>query len=554
MTDFTPAISLTDAMSDPSLFGKVFSPRSFWTWKVVAKLIDNIPLTEPREIELFAQCTGRSYNRQAHRAIRRLIVLAGRRAGKDRFLSACGVWRAALCANWRKYQSAGEGAVVILLGRDKKQAAILRRYCRGLLQAPELKKQVIRETRDVIEFKNGSSLEIASNDVALVRGRSAIAVLGSECCHWKTGDYIASSDEEVVGAAEPSMSMCPDGGLLILGSSVYRKRGYMFRQYRELFGNAESDDICWFAPSSVMNPKLPAWVIERAMAKDPHQASAEYNNIWRKDQSECYPFDAIEANTDVGVYERPYASWFSYVARIDMASGGGSDSAVLAIAHREKELAVLDLLRERKPRFDAYEVIAEYAQILKQYRISELHGDRYAFQLFADAFKRHGIRMPDPDLTTSEMYLRGLPLMLGRRFRLLADTTLRNQLLNLERRVVDGHESVDHPKATGAHDDVAAAAIGALVTVAMRTHMPLAYRYRAFAPGFRDEDLPPLTPPQPAPIREWLPDAPARPEPVQANGDWWKSTPHQQPSASADDRLRQLYGSIDQAAKGGFIR
>ena len=33
---------------------------------------------------------------------------AGRRAGKDRFASAVGVWAAALCADWREYMCAGE--------------------------------------------------------------------------------------------------------------------------------------------------------------------------------------------------------------------------------------------------------------------------------------------------------------------------------------------------------------------------------------------------------------------------------------------------------------
>ena len=150
--------------------------------------------------------------------MRRLILLAGRRAGKDRFFSAVAVWRAALCTNWREHISAGEGAVTILLGADKKQAAILRGYCQGLLQAPMLRTEVTRSTGELTEFRNGASLEITTNDARLVRGRSAIAVLGSECCHWRTDEHSASSDEEVVGAAEPSMAMCPDGGLLMLGS------------------------------------------------------------------------------------------------------------------------------------------------------------------------------------------------------------------------------------------------------------------------------------------------------------------------------------------------
>jgi hypothetical protein len=137
-----------------------------------------------------------------------------------------------------------------------------------------------------------------------VRGRSAIAVLGSECCHWKTDEYAASSDEEVVGAAEPSMAMAPDGGLLMLGSSVYRKRGYMYRQYRELHGNDDSEDLCWFAPSSVMNPLLPAHVLDRALANDAPRARAEYLNVWREDLTDFVPLDVIEAVTDFGVYER----------------------------------------------------------------------------------------------------------------------------------------------------------------------------------------------------------------------------------------------------------
>jgi len=78
---------------------------------------------------LFKQCTGRSV--LPSKPVRRLILLAGRRAGKDRFLSACAIWRVAQCCDWRKHISTGEQAVVILLGADKRQAAILRKYAEG---------------------------------------------------------------------------------------------------------------------------------------------------------------------------------------------------------------------------------------------------------------------------------------------------------------------------------------------------------------------------------------------------------------------------------------
>jgi hypothetical protein len=461
----TPDITLTRALTDPSLFGKVFASPSFWTWKVVAKLIDGIPLTEPREIDLFQQCTGRTVL-PTDEPMRRLIVLAGRRAGKDRFESAIAVWRAALCTDWRKHQSAGEGAVVILLGADKKQANILRKYCEGLLRVPLLAAEVTRSTAEVTEFRNGASLEIATNDARLVRGRSAIAVLGSECCHWKTDEHAASSDEEVVGAAEPSMAMCADGGLLLLGSSVHRKRGYMFRKWRELYGNDESEDICWFAPSAVMNPKLPVHVVDRALAEDAHKARAEYLNVWREDLAEFLPLDVVEACTDWDAHERAPQPDVKYYAYVDAASGTGKDSYTLAIVHIEPDgTAVVDVVRERKPRFVPAQVIAEYSDLLASYRVTEVWGDNYAAGFHASEWRNHPATFLPCKDSTSDNYLGALPALLARRVRLLDNTTLRNQLTSLERTVGAGDkETVTHPKHANAHDDVAAAVCGAVVT------------------------------------------------------------------------------------------
>jgi hypothetical protein len=74
--DFTADITLTRAMGEPTLFGSVFGKPSFWPWFVVSKLIDGIPLVEQREVDLFQECTGRTYNRQARRATCMLLAAA----------------------------------------------------------------------------------------------------------------------------------------------------------------------------------------------------------------------------------------------------------------------------------------------------------------------------------------------------------------------------------------------------------------------------------------------------------------------------------------------
>lgn len=470
-----PAITLSRALTDPDLFGPTFASASFWTWKVVAKVIDGERL-DRRELGLFKQCTGRDRppSRRMRRQLWRLILLAGRRAGKDRFLSAVAVWRAALCADWRKHISAGEQAVVLLIGADKKQAAILRRYCEGLLRVPLLEREVLRRTDQLVEFKNGGSLEIMTNDAHLIRGRSAVAVLGSEAAHWKTDESSASSDEEVVSAAEPSMAMCPDGGLLLLGSSVYRRRGYMYRMFKKLHGNDEADDVCWFAPSAVMNPKLPATVVEAALADDVSKASAEYLGKWREDVSDFLPLDIIEAATDWGRTETPASRTLRYVGFTDPAGGTGKDSFALAIGHAVNDDArsvVIDVIRERKPRFVAADVIKEYAALLRSYGIHEIVSDKFAAGFSSDEWARNGIRFRACDNTTAENYLCALPLLTSKRARLADHLTLRAQLSGLERRVVSGHETVGHEQRASAHDDVAAAVCGCLVETA--THAPL---------------------------------------------------------------------------------
>jgi hypothetical protein len=469
----TPDITLSQALTDPDLFGKTFGGPSFWTWRTLAKLIDGLPLTEQRELELFRECTGLDYNRHNRRKLRRLILLAGRRAGKDRFFSAVCCWRSALACDWRQYASAGEGQVCILLGADRRQAQILRRYCEGLLQAPLLAAEVTRSTGEVTEFRNGSSLEISTNDARLVRGRSAVAVLGSETCHWRTDEHAASSDEEVVSAAEPSMAMCPDGGILMLGSSVYRKRGYMYRQYKELHGNSDTPDdtLVWFAPSAVMNPLLPQDVVDRALAENAPKAKAEFLNVWREDLSDFIPLDAIEVCTDFDIYERPPEPRIKYRGYVDCAGGTGSDSFAFAIAHRAATYT-LDVIREFKPRFVPASVIVELAQLCKSYGIREIQGDKYAVGFHEAEWKTQGIRFIACERSTSENYLALLPILLAGRARLIDNKTLRSQLASLERRVgAADRESVSHPQHASAHDDVACAVAGALLLCKELTYL-----------------------------------------------------------------------------------
>jgi hypothetical protein len=260
----------------------------------------------------------------------------------------------------------------------------------------------------------------------------------------------------------------PDGGLLMLGSSVHRKRGYMYRQYKKLHGSDDADGICWFAPSAVMNPLLPVTVVDAALAEDAPKARAEYQNVWREDLSDFVPLDVIESCTAWGVHERAPQPGVQYYAFADCAGGTGSDSFGFVISSRRADdQYTVEVIRERRPRFIPSAVISELASLCKMYGISEVQGDKYAVGFHEQEWRTHGIRFVPCERTTSENYLNVLPLLLAKRVSLLDSSTLRSQLSSLERRVgANDRETVSHPQHASAHDDVSCACCGALAAIA----------------------------------------------------------------------------------------
>ena len=158
----------------------------------------------------------------------------------------------------------------------------------------------------------------------------------------------------------------------------------------------------------------------------------------------------------------------SYVAFVDPAGGSGGDSMTLAIAHAERRgellILVLDLVREARPPFSPEAVVADFAAVLKTYRINRVTGDRYAGDWPGEQFRKHGITYEPSPLTKSDLYRELLPLLNSGRAELLDHPRLLAQLGSLERRTGrGGRDTIDHPPGPQAHDDLANCCAGAIV-------------------------------------------------------------------------------------------
>ena len=255
---------------------------------------------------------------------------------------------------------------------------------------------------------------------------------------------------EILAAARPAAATL--GGPVICLSSPYSMKGEGWNLFKRDFGPDDDPKILVAnAASRTMNPTLSESVVKRAYERDPQSAKAEYGGEFRNDVSGFLEMSLIDAAVDYGATVRPPVAGVCYRAAAD-PSGGASDSFTLSVCHDEAETAVLDCMVEIKSPFNPTSAVETLAATLKQYRLSEVTGDRYAAGWVPDAFKKVGIRYIQSERDRSAAYLDVLPLFTSGRVRLLDIPRLAAQFAGLERRTsAVGKDRVDH--GPGGKDD-----------------------------------------------------------------------------------------------------
>ncbi len=114
--------------------------------------------------------------------------------------------------------------------------------------------------------------------------------------------------------------------------------------------------------------------------------------------------------------------------------------------------------------------------MLKSYHITRVTGDRYSGMWVVEGFAEVGITYEHSERTKIDIYREVLPLLMRGGCTLLDNPRLVAQFCGLERRTArGGRDSIDHKP--GAHDDLANAAAGCLVSVAGDDRSAVVRRY-----------------------------------------------------------------------------
>ena len=394
-------------------------------------------------------------------AIRELFVVAGRGSGKSRIAAVL-----ACCYASREYQRApGEDTYIGVFAPDRKQARVTFKYIVGLLRAhPALAALIEDEAMESVTLRTGVVLEVITASRSAPRGRSYALAIVEEAAFLPVDEHAAEPDVELLRALRPALARVP-GSLLAVIGSPYARRGVLYQAWRD--GDAE-DRVVVTGDTLTLNPTFRRREVERAFETDPVAAASEYGRdgviTFRSDVASLLTDAAIAAVVPVGVRELPPDPARAASLHFDAATGSGEDAAAAAVAFESVDDLVIELAAVRRwaPPFSPSAVVKEAAELAASYGISEITIDRFAPGLVADVFSEHGIRCTVMERDTSAAFVELLALINSQRVRLLDVPALLRELQQLERRAgSSGRDIVSHPMR--GHDDVAAAAAGALI-------------------------------------------------------------------------------------------
>jgi hypothetical protein len=452
-----PLTDLRSALDDPELLGPSMPGDSYLPMRVLLIAAMGEPLTDAERV-VFQELTQRE--REPLRRVDELVVVKGRRAGGSHAMGKVMLpYLAGLC-RWPSL-TGGERGVLLVLAQDQHTADQVLDYAEDAFRAsPMLSTLVESRVARTLRLNNGIDIEVRAADRRRLRGLTYIAIVADEIAHWPTGEYSANPDTKILNSIRPGLGTTR--GPLFMISSPYAKRGELWSVYKRDFG-ADGDPAILVAQgaSRVFNSELPQSLVDREYEKDPASAAAEYGAEFRADIASFIDIELIESLVDRRVAVRAPVSGVRYECFADLSSGTAQDSSAAAIIHREDDGIIVDLLYEKRPKFQANVAIDEICGICSTYRIREVVGDRYSVGYTTDRFDANGIYYRVTKHDTSTLYRECLPYLSSGRVRLLDNKRAIAQFASLERKTSPGgKDQISHP--SGGHDDLSNCIAGAI--------------------------------------------------------------------------------------------
>jgi hypothetical protein len=425
-------------------------------WVATFKAALGEPLTDT-ELEIFTKLGGGRAPPIGKR-ISELYVVAGRGGGKSQMSGACAVYAAVFMPRPRKF-SPGELVAVQVLAPTREQARSVMGFVKAFLgKSKYLSAMIVNETAESVTLSNGVLIEVTTANFRTAgRSRSLLCCIIDEAALLRD-DTSALADVELVRAVRPALGRID--GLLIVTSSAYRKVGLMWDQFQNHFGKNDPNILVVQGTTLDYNPTFNKVTIESAFASDPIGARAEYGSEFRGDLSSYLDEEVLTSSVNYSrPMELPPVAGRTYYAFMD-PSGLRGDSFCLALAHREGDKIVIDLVRGTK-KGTPDTVVNEYVALAREYKCSVIHGDNYGADLISSLVEKAGVIYKRCDLDRNKLFIEAIPQFMRGGVELPNHEVALTEFRLLERHPSkSGQDKCEHPR--NAHDDHANAIVGVM--------------------------------------------------------------------------------------------
>ena len=359
-----------------------------------------------------------------------------------------------------------------VLANDEDQAGDDLELAKKLIAANPLLQGDVAIKQKVIEREDGKGfLEILpAGDVIGSHGKTYLFAGFDEIHGYRTWDLLEAMQldptrPDALMWITSYASIYHKPGVPLFDLMAAGKKGADHRMFFSWYGAdyTTDPDFAEASPEDRANPSRGSWEDQGYLAQQQSRLPAHkyrrlHLNLPGLPEGSAFTAEMVMGSIDRGVRIRLPSEGLSHVAFVDM-SGGSSDDAVLAIAHKDADgRAALDRLVDQgqRPPFDPRKAVTRFAEVLKEYGVKSVTGDRYAGETFRAAFQDEGISYRVSRLSKHEIYEALEPRLNGSQVVLLDHGEMESQLLSLVWR----GGRIDHPR--GEHDDFSNAAAGAV--------------------------------------------------------------------------------------------
>lgn len=438
---------------------------SWFGWFCLLIAFCGEPLINDRELAKYKELVGRDYVEGVEPD--EVFICTPRRTGKTAAISILTTFQA-LTKNYSSRLRPGEHPRCVLVAKGIEEAKELLNYVKGYFTDIKLFQGLeVGSTSTSLRIANGVHVQVKAGAFRAVRGSSIIFAACDEEAFWM--DRGANPAAELLSAIYPSLKNL--GGKIFHISSPYAKVGPMYEASLK-YSDGHIPKILWVhvKDGAALNPPIfTPENLEIERIRDPANFAREWMAEFDQGYDQFIDRDLVQSLVVKGRVELPPIAGVEYKCFVDPA-GGGQDEYTCCISHVEyldgkydveHQLFVIDVLRGRRGRSDS--ITREYAQLMKQYRITECTGDRYGGDYPKNAMEREGITYIASEKHRSDIYAEVLPILHQKRCELLDDRICVAQFAELQRSTTSvGRDRIVHPMSQGATDDRANSCAGSI--------------------------------------------------------------------------------------------